>query len=44
MSGYVQKEVLAQVKDLDVRSVLAKPIRVERLTGELDKVFAPPKL
>jgi len=44
VSGYVQKEVLAQVKDLDVRSVLAKPIRVERLTEELDKVFAPPKL
>jgi two-component system response regulator AtoC len=44
VSGYVQKDVLTQVKGLDVRSVLAKPIRVERLKEELDKLFAPPQL
>ncbi len=42
VSGYVQQDVLNQVKGLDVWSVLAKPIRVDRLTEELDKVFAQP--
>lgn len=41
VSGYVQTDILNQVKGLDVRSVLAKPIRVDRLKEELDKLFDP---
>ena len=39
LSGYVQTDVLNQVRGLDVRSVLAKPIRIDRLSEELNKVF-----
>ena len=40
VSGYLQKDVLNQVKDLDVQGVLAKPIHVKRFSEEINKVFA----
>jgi AmiR/NasT family two-component response regulator len=40
VSGYLQADVLNQVKDLDVHGVLAKPIHVKRFAEEIDKVFA----
>lgn len=40
VSGYLQKDVLRQVKDLDVQGVLAKPIHVKRFSQEIEKVFA----
>ena len=40
VSGYLQRDVLTQVKDLDVKGVLAKPIRIKRFSEELQKVFA----
>jgi len=40
VSGYLQKDLLNQVKDLDVQGVLAKPIHVKRFAEEIDKVFA----
>ena len=39
LSGYIQKDVLNQVRGLGVRKVLAKPIRVDVLSEELNKVF-----
>ena len=38
--GYLQKDVLNQVRDLDVHGVLAKPIHVKRFAEEIEKVFA----
>jgi two-component system, OmpR family, response regulator len=40
VSGYLQKDVLNQVRDLDVQGVLAKPIHVKRFSEEIEKVFA----
>jgi len=40
VSGYLQADVLNQVKDLDVHGVLAKPIHVKRFAEEVEKVFA----
>ncbi len=40
VSGYLQKDVLAQVKDVDVHGVLAKPIHVKRFAEEIEAVFA----
>jgi len=40
LSGYLQADVLNQVKDLDVHGVLAKPIHVKRFAEEVEKVFA----
>ena len=40
VSGYMQADVLNQVKDLDVHGVLAKPIHVKRFAEEIGKVFA----
>jgi CheY-like chemotaxis protein len=40
VSGYLQKDVLNQVRDLDVHGVLAKPIHVKRFAEEIEKVFA----
>ena len=39
VSGYLQKEVVKQVTELEVAAVLSKPIRVKRLAEELQKVF-----
>ncbi len=40
VSGYLQKDVLAQVKDLNVQGVLAKPIHVKRFAEEIEKAFS----
>ncbi len=40
ISGYIQKDVLNQVRDLDVQGILAKPIHVKRFSEEIGKVFA----
>ena len=40
ISGYLQKDVLNQVRDLDVHGILAKPIHVKRFSEEIDKVFS----
>ena len=40
VSGYLQQDVLNQVRDLNVHGVLAKPIHVKRFAEEIGKVFS----
>ena len=40
VSGYLQKDVIREVGHLDVAAVLAKPIRVKRLSEEIARALA----
>jgi len=40
ISGYLQKEVFEEVRDMDVEAVLTKPIQVKRLTEEIQRIFS----
>ena len=40
VSGYLEKDILRQISELEVPAVLTKPLRVDRLQEELDKIFA----
>jgi CheY-like chemotaxis protein len=39
ISGYLQKEVFEEIRDMNVQGVLTKPISVKRLTDEIHKLF-----
>jgi len=41
VSAFLQKEVLRELAGLNVAAALAKPIRVKRLTEEIQKVIGP---
>jgi len=39
VSGYLQKDVFEQVREMNVQAVLAKPIQLKRLTDEIQKIL-----
>jgi len=41
VSGYLQKDVFEEIREMNVRAALTKPISVKRLTDEIQKVLGP---
>jgi two-component system response regulator len=39
VSGYLQKDVFEEIREMNVQAVLAKPIQVKRLTDEIQKIL-----
>lgn len=39
ISGYLQKEVFEEVREMNVQAALTKPISVKRLTDEIQKIL-----
>jgi CheY-like chemotaxis protein len=39
ISGYLQKDLFEEIREMNVQAILTKPVRVKRLTDEIHKIF-----